>query len=209
MITTEINTDDLKTIVVRMPAIVKREMGDALDHVSLKFLKEFRASRLQGPPGVRGSSHGLFSRFTREFMIPTGKTGMGVAIFTKSKIAQMHEAGATIRGVPGHRIPVPLSARPELFKSDGQLRKRFKDLNALKNIVPIKFAGQWFLTKIRKRSREVTPLFVLKDQVVLKPRLGFYALWESMQGTIYDILAKRLLRGIKKEWSEGAVNFKV
>lgn len=209
MIKTEIDTSDLQQIVVRMPAIVKREVGDALDHVSLKFLKEFRATRLQGPPGVRGSSHGLFSRFTREFILPTANSSMGVAIFTKSKIARMHEAGATIRGVPGNRIPVPLSARTELFKQGGGLRKRFKDLNALKNIVPIKFGNQWFLTKVKKRSREVKPLFVLKDQVVLQARLGFYQLWQAMQGTIFEILAKRLTSGIKKEWSGGAVSFKV
>ena len=33
----------------------------------------------------------------------------------------------------------------------------------------------------KKRETEITPLYVLKSQVRLKPRLGFFKVWDSLE----------------------------
>lgn len=208
MIKTEINTSDLKAVLKTLPPVLKAEMADSLDHVSKKFLKEFRLRRLSGRPGIIGRPHGIFQRFQRIFTIPK-KEGLGVVIFSESKIAKLHETGGTVRAGGGDKIAVPLSSKEELFTSKGALRQRYRTRVGRANLVPIKFGQQTFLTRIMKRTREVRPLFVLKQSVTLEARLGFYETWDAMEGTIYQLLAQRLIRAVKKEWSQGEVRIHV
>ncbi len=209
MIKTEINTDDLKAVLRTLPPVLKAETADALDYVSKKFLKEFRLKRLSGRPGIIARPHGIFQQFQRIFTLPNSREGLGVVIFTESKIAKLHETGGTVRAGAGGKIAVPLSSKEELFTSSGSLRQKYRTREGRKNLVPIKFGTQTFLTRILKRTREVRPLFVLKGEVRLPARLGFYETWDEMQPTIFQILAQRVIRAVKKEWSEGEVRIHI
>lgn len=208
MIKAEINTNDLKAVLRSMPPVLKAEMADGLDHVSRKFLKEFRQRRLSGRPGLIGRPHGIFSRFHRN-PIDKGKEGAGMLIFSESKIAELHEKGGAVTAGSGEKIAAPLSARKELFTSQGALRQRYRTRTGRRSLRPIHFGQETFLARINRKTREVLPFFVLKRSVYLKPRLEFYKTWDSMRGTIFEILAKRLIRAVKKEWSEGEVRFRI
>lgn len=192
----------LKEAAGKLPRALKFSFGDALDHISRKFLKKFRAERLSGPFGTRivGRPRGIFSQFKRTFLVPSSTQSMGVEIRSDSKIAKLHEEGGTVTNPSGGKLAVPLRARQELFTSTGALRKKYKNVRAIKNIVPIRFNNQTFLTRVRKKSRDVLPLFVLKKQVKIPARLGFYQTWEDMEADAFSIVDRAVIRAAKEAW---------
>ncbi len=173
-LTVEINTKNLDRALRLFPKELKYEIADGMDHISRKFLKIFRQERLQGPPGIRGRPHGIFTHFSRASLVSQDIEGMGMVIFSDSKIARMHEEGAIVKNPGGGKLAVPLSARKELFTADGRLKQQYRKPRLLKNVVPIQLRGKTFLAKVKKKLREILPLFVLKNQVHIKPRLMFY-----------------------------------
>ncbi|MDP2942803.1 MAG: hypothetical protein Q8O36_04780, partial [Candidatus Omnitrophota bacterium] len=125
--------------------------------------------------------------------------GMGMTIFSDSKISRMHEEGATIKSSGGERLAAPLSARPEMFiggQYPGRLKKKYRDPRAMKNVIRIILKGKQFLVKVKRRSRELLPLFVLKNQIRIRPRLGFYKTWDDMQNERIIILNKSVKKAI-------------
>ena len=198
-LTIEINTKNLEKAIRLFPKELKMELGDGFDHISRKFLKIFKQTRLQGPPGVKARPHGIFTHFTRASLVSRDIEGMGMTIFSDSKISRMHEEGATIKSAGGERLAAPLSARPEMFiggQYPGRLKKRYRDPRAMKNVIRIILKGKQFLVKVKRRSRELLPLFVLKNQIRIRPRLGFYKTWDDMQNERIIILNKSVKKAI-------------
>ena len=198
-LTVEINTKNLEKAIRLFPKELKMELGDGFDHISRKFLKIFKQTRLQGPPGVKARSHGIFTHFTRASLVSRDIEGMGMTIFSDSKISRMHEEGATIKSSGGERLAAPLSARPEMFiggQYPGRLKKKYRDPRAMKNVIRIILKGKQFLVKVKRRSRELLPLFVLKNQIRIRPRLGFYKTWDDMQNERIIIINKSIKKAI-------------
>ena len=198
-LTVEINTKNLEKAIRLFPKELKMELGDGFDHISRKFLKTFKQTRLQGPPGVKARSHGIFTHFTRASLVSRDIEGMGMTIFSDSKISRMHEEGATIKSSGGERLAAPLSARPEMFiggQYPGRLKKKYRDPRAMKNVIRIILKGKQFLVKVKRRSRELLPLFVLKNQIRIRPRLGFYKTWDDMQNERIIIINKSIKKAI-------------
>jgi len=198
-VTLEINTKNLEKAIRLFPKELKVELGDGFDHISRKFLKIFKQTRLQGPPGVKARSHGIFTHFTRASLVSRDIEGMGMTIFSDSKISRMHEEGATIKSSGGERLATPLSARPEMFiggQYPGRLKKKYRDPRAMKNVIRIILKGKQFLAKVKRGSRELLPLFVLKNQIRIRPRLGFYKTWDDMQNERIIILNKSVKKAI-------------
>ncbi len=173
-LTVEINTQNLERAIRLFPKDLKYEIADGMDHISRKFLKVFKQTRLQGPPGIKGRPHGIFTHFSRASLVSQDIEGMGMVIFSDSKIARMHEEGATLKNPGGGKLAVPLSARRELFTSDGRLKKQYRQPRLIKNVIPIQIRGKTFLARVIKKARQILPLFVLKNSVRIKPRLMFY-----------------------------------
>ena len=98
MIKTQVDASRVLSALGKLPMAVRFQFGDALDHISLKFLKKFRDERLSGGEGVKARPGGLFRQFKRVFMIPSETQSMGVEIFTYSTIAKLHEEGGVMRG---------------------------------------------------------------------------------------------------------------
>lgn len=176
-----VDTKQFDKVVKFWPVKAKMELGDALDNISLKFLKEFKKQRLQGPPGIRGHPHGIFSTFKRTFLVSPTIDGMGLEVFSPSKVAAIHETGGVVRNSKGGRLAVPLSVRTEMFTQKGKLKKQFKDPRSLKNVFPVRINAKEFLVRRRRRETEILPLYVLKSSVRLKARLGFFQVWDSLQ----------------------------
>lgn len=197
-LTVEINTKNLDRALRLFPKDLKFEIADGMDHISRKFLKIFRQERLQGPPGIRGRPHGIFTHFSRASLVSQDIEGMGMVIFSDSKIARMHEEGATVKNQSGGKLAVPLSARKELFTSDGRLKKQYRQPRLLKNVVPIQLRGKTFLARVKKKLRQILPLFVLKNSVRIRPRLMFYKTWDDMQNERINILNKSVEKALSK-----------
>ena len=194
----EINTKNLERAIRLFPKELKYELGDGMDHISRKFLKIFRQTRLQGPPGIRAHPHGIFTYFQRASLVSQDIEGMGMVIFSDSKIARMHEEGATLKNPGGGKLAVPLSARKELFTSDGRLKRQYRRPRLLKNVIRIQLKGKTFLAKVKKKLREILPLFILKNQVKIKPRLMFYKTWDEIQNERIEILNKSIDKALSK-----------
>lgn len=197
-LTVEINTRNLERALRMFPKELKYEIADGMDHISRKFLKTFRQERLQGPPGIRGRPHGIFTHFSRASLLSQDIEGMGMVIFSDSKIARMHEEGATVKNPGGGKLAVPLSARKELFTADGRLKRQYRQPRLLKNVIPIQLKGKTFLAKVKKKLRQLLPLFVLKNSVRIRPRLMFYKTWDEMQNERIQILNKSIEKTLNK-----------
>ena len=197
-LTVEINTQNLERAIRLFPKDLKYEIADGMDHISRKFLKVFKQTRLQGPPGIKGRPHGIFTHFSRASLVSQDIEGMGMVIFSDSKIARMHEEGATVKNPGGGKLAVPLSARRELFTSNGRLKKQYRQPRLIKNVIPIQLRGKTFLARIIKKARQILPLFVLKNSVRIKPRLMFYQTWDDMQNERIIILNKSVEKALSK-----------
>jgi len=110
----------------------------------------------------------------------------------------MHEEGATVKNPGGGKLAVPLSARRELFTSDGRLKKQYRQPRLIKNVIPIQIRGKTFLARIIKKARQILPLFVLKNSVRIKPRLMFYQTWDDLQNERIIILNKSVEKALSK-----------
>lgn len=191
----EINTAKLDKALRLFPKQLKNELGDGMDHISRKFLSTFRKSRLQGPPGIKTRPHGIFTHFSRASLVSQDIEGMGMIIFSDSKIAKLHQEGGTVQPSSGGALAVPLSMRPEMFvggQYPGRVKKQYKEPKQRKDIIEIESNGKKFLAKVKKKSRDLLLLFVLKNKVRIRPRLGFYQTWDSMQNERIIILNKSI-----------------
>ena len=197
-LTVEINTRNLERAIRLFPKDLKYEIADGMDHISRKFLKVFKQTRLQGPPGIKGRPHGIFTHFSRASLVSQDIEGMGMVIFSDSKIARMHEEGATVKNPGGGKLAVPLSARRELFTSNGRLKKQYRQPRLIKNVIPIQLRGKTFLAKVIKKARQILPLFVLKNSVRIRPRLMFYQTWDDLQNERIIILNKSVEKALSK-----------
>lgn len=202
MFETKINLEDLEKAFTEMPRALRFHMNDGLLHVGSKFLKALKKTRLSGPPGLTGKRGGLITRF-KKFVRSEGKDGgLKLTIFTNSEAAALHEKGGTISAA-GLKLRVPLSnQKDKLMKKSGGYRKPYLETAKNQNIKPIPIRGKVFLAEVKKRKDEITPLFVLKDSIRIKPRLGFYDLWKHNERTYYDTLSKHLVRGVNEAWGE-------
>ncbi len=200
----KLNTKQLLRAFHLVPAQLEVELKDALDHAGRKFLKEFRRRRLQGPPGIKARSRGIFSHFHRNNVFFRGRQALDsyVEIYSDSKVAKLHEEGGTVKDPSGGKMSVPLSARKEMYTSTGALRKRYKDVRNLRNVIPKKINGKVFLVRVKKKDKSIKPLYVLKRSVKIKPKLGFYATFEAIAPELTRIFNKSFDKALDKAWKK-------
>ncbi len=209
MIKTQVDASRVLAVLGKLPMAVRFQFGDALDHISLKFLKKLRSERLSGGEGIKARPGGLFRRFKRVFLVPSNTQTMGVEIFTSSKIAKLHEEGGVMRGTGGLRLAVPISASAGTTEtSTGAIRRQFggtaynRDVRPKKNVMPVNVGGKTYLFRKRRKAGDVLPpLFVLKEEVRLKPRLGFYKTWKDMEPDAIRIVSSALTKAAKEATS--------
>jgi len=201
MVEVEFNTVKLEKAFRRTRVILREELEDGFDHIGRSFLSKFRKERLQGSPGIKSrGGHGIYSRFKRKKLVSSQTFyDMGVEIYANSKIAAMHETGAEITNTGGGRMAVPFSKeyKPEMYTASGRLRKRFAKPGQLKKIRLVKLKGKYFLAQYKKSSDEIKPIFVLKNKIVIRPRLGFFKTVDAHAGRRIQILNRAVTKAIK------------
>lgn len=207
---TQVDASKVLAALGKLPRAVRFQFGDALDHISLKFLKKFRTERLSGgSEGVKARSGGLYRRFKRVFLVPSNSQGMGVEIFTESKIAKLHEEGGVMRSEIGRRLTVPISRRSEETESStGAVKKKYggtsyiRDIKALQKRLKLRVitvGGKTFLFAPKREGEgQTAPLFVLQQNVRITPRLGFYKTWKDLEPEAIKIVNDALFKAAKE-----------
>ncbi len=133
VLTTEINTQRLDMALKLFPQRLKEELGDGMDHITRKFLGIFRQQRLQGPPGVRGRPHGIFTHFYRASLVSKDIEGMGMVVFSDSKVAKLQEEGGKVSNPGGGKLAVPFH-RGKRNLASGYLRQ-WQDRHYLRRVL--------------------------------------------------------------------------
>lgn len=225
MIDFKFNTKKLeklyKTIGEGSEKYLKPELADGLDHASRKFFKEFHARRLQGPPGVKAHPYGLFDYFwrspvgvnakrsfrakdrastTRAFLAAGNKyMNFGIEMHSSSKIAKHHEQGIPIASKSGGKlaVPMPPKIRPEMYDSRGRVKRRYQNPKRIGELEPVTTKGQTFLVK-KYRRKPSKFMYVLKNQIPIKARLGYSKLFDDLRPDFSSILDKSFLNGLRK-----------
>lgn len=199
MFTIKIDMRRVDLALVRAPAALKAELADGMDHIQRRFMKRLYQQRLSGPPGIKARPRGIFRWFKRKvsgvdlgasryqsetvasiIAAPGSVQDMVMEIYTKSPVAKMHEFGGTITAPPGRMFPIPLKNILYMFRQSGFLKEHYKLKNLRPKLRPLRLKGGLYLAQITK-EREVKPYYILKNKITMKPRLGFYKLWDSME----------------------------
>ncbi|MFA6216408.1 MAG: hypothetical protein WDL87_01980 [Candidatus Omnitrophota bacterium] len=211
-----INTTKVNRAMRLFPQELKFELADGMDHISRSFFKAFYKRRLSGPPGIRARPQGLFHWFKRRLegqrieisnrSMTTKRTGeilsgstsspldMSFEIYTASKAAGIHERGGTIS--PGGMMPIPLPSQGQMFRQSGHLKENYKLDNMGKKLQPIRIRNHIYLCRVNRARHTIKPLYILLNKVVIKPRLGFYNTWNSLQGDRITILNKSVNKAL-------------
>lgn len=195
-----VNTKNMERLFANAPRVFKRELANALDHISRKFLKKFYQERLSGAPGLLAKRGGIFHRFRR--VVITSKdeakfldihasqsetTGaiakatknpldMRVEIYTKSKVAGVYERGGGISA--GRKmLRVPLSD-----EAKGRTSK-----DPIQGLVALKTPKGIFLVQ-KIGNKKLIFHYILKHGVPITRRLGFMDTWSQMDAERMKIL---------------------
>ncbi|MDP3790338.1 MAG: hypothetical protein Q8R48_08070 [Candidatus Omnitrophota bacterium] len=210
MLNVEIDITKVQKALRIAPVQLRSELADTIDHTSRSFLKKFYRTRFKGPPGLTMGGRGnLFSKFRKRVIGSNQGTlsnrikantvigeivgsnisteDMGMEIFTNSEAAKIHEFGGTISG----RMIVPLPQSPAGERSDRRLLRSGK-------LIYLRIGGNQFLAKVDKKAHKARPAFIIKNSVRIRPRLGFYDTWGSMQNQTIERLNNAVQKALSK-----------
>jgi len=194
----KIDKEKLDRAIRIIPQALKFELGDAFDHIGRSFLGTFRKERLQGPPGVYGDGrYGLYGTFRRASLVSKTIEGMGLEIFSESKVSKRHEFGERV--LPAENalaVPIKSLSGDVMYTAGHRLKKQYKYPAQLKKTFVITSRGKSFLAKwMADRLRF---LYVFKPFVDIRERLEFYHTWDAMQGKIFTYINQGVDKALAK-----------
>lgn len=200
MLEVEIDSSKLQKALRVASTELRAEVADTIDHVSRTFFKNLYQKRFKGPPGLKMGGRGnLFSRFRKRVIGQEGtfkgrsSTGvvtaslsaseastedMGMEVYTESPVAKIHEFGGTISA---DNMPIP-----------------FPGKRLTQNLEVIKFGGRLFLARKKRGEKKSELVGILKNQIKIKPRLGFYMTWQDMQNQTIERFNSAISRALAK-----------
>lgn len=134
-------------------------------------------------------------------MVSSNLDDVGTELFFTSNVARILEGGAVLKDPKGGQLAIPLSKRPKMFTARKAVKKRYKQPSSFKNRAVIEIKGQRYLAVFRGKKHELTrdtPLYVLKNQVRIQPKLKYYDSWEKLKPDRKKILEKALKKTVEK-----------
>ncbi|MDD5566229.1 MAG: hypothetical protein PHG31_05010 [Candidatus Omnitrophica bacterium] len=187
------------------PGYLKVEILDALDHIRKGFFKALYVNTgLKDRRFIATKRVGI-GRQIRVYRNP-GKgdvLDMQLGIFTRSKIAALLERGGTVSAKSGAMaIPIGRALSPT-----GRLSKEYSVMeNYRRAYIPSKIkieglfmraiGGKMFLMK--KEGKRAEPLFILKNQIRIQPRLRLVNTWDRMEGYRMEVFNKSIGKALQK-----------
>lgn len=173
----KVETSALQGYGGRLQAELDRRLPIAVRDAGNLFVGRLQQERLTGQ-GVAVRT-GALRRSFQVIVAGTAATGVVGLVVTTSKYFAAHEYGVTIRPVSAKYLAIPLDAAktpagvpryPSPLRSS--LPEAFPDGVFVRNLV-----------LFGKKGKKAIPLFVLRKQVVLQPRIGMAALWQSFSAS--------------------------
>lgn len=188
----------IKTAMQRMPQVFLYEFRETLNQIGENFIADLSAKRFRGRPALKRPTGDLARSFTR-VVNGTSLNNLSLRISSGSKYAATQEFGATIVAKKKF-LTVPIG---ESLTPGGAFRGMpLKDIpNEEKELRKTKRG--WLV--LRKRGKSLSPIFALVKSVVIPPRLGFIALWDSPanRARIQRKLGETLSRATRKALANG------
>lgn len=191
-----INIDALLRAMAEAPDLaatyLKQEMGRSANRVRRRFI----AQRMSGPPGITG---GAWRR--QKWHVRTKAEGRELvdlaALVDISRFLAIHETGGVItahnKGADMLRLPIG-ERRGIAFR--GVRFEREPGTGYLKGLIFIRRPGKAPLLAEKHADGSLTPRYVLKGRVTIKPRLGFrqtiQAEWPQEYPKLRDTLGRAM-----------------
>lgn len=168
--------------LARADAGLRREMRNFMEAVSTALARRHSTpwpggtSQPGAVPGTLSRRSGGLQRRLRTSATVSGSIGSELrGIFRGSEIMAVHEFGATIRARHARYLTVPL---PAALNPDGTPRRqRARDWD--NTFVAKSRAGNLIIFQRRSGEETPTPLYVLKKEVYIPPRLGVRATFDA------------------------------
>lgn len=177
--------DEFRAAMEKAPKRLFHEVSTRLVRRGREFIQRiFPRARLRGDPGL----HNRTGRLRGSFNITSEGKDLNtwqMAEFTTSPYAKIHEHGGQIRPRSAKYLAVPLpAARTKGGDTRGGPRSFANTFFAKSK------AGNLILFQNQGKGKKPLPLFVMKKQVTLKPRLGFFEEWTAHQKKRIEDIAK-------------------
>lgn len=200
-------TTSLSGALARAPREVTEEFGKGFRTIGSRFVRTMTRERLRksGTPTYGDSRPGVFLRSGSlasgllrkvEGQGSINRLTLRVGWFDPklARIASTQEFGGTIRPTRSKYLTIPL---PAAMTPSGVLRRPARQWQ--NTFFFRSKAGNLILARSLGKGA-LEPLFVLKREVTLKPRLGFQDLWDSerFRSERFDILRESIDRGLSR-----------
>lgn len=184
----------------RMPRVARDELRNFLDSVRLAMQNRHSRQYTEGYRGPEGPRAGRLQRrsgkLTKNIRVKVkGVTFQGlqgeIGVRGKAGVyAPVHEFGAVIKPKRAQYLVIPLSAA---LNAQGVPKKRSP--RSWKNtFIARSKKGNLLIFQRRRGARKPVPLYVLKKQVRIPPRLGLGATLERGVPVFQDVLMDKLLK---------------
>jgi len=164
----------------------RREFGGLLGD----FDARMQLKRLRGRPGVFVRTGGLRNSFNH--VVRGGSLGNLVGRYYTNKIyAPVQERGARISPRRARYLTIPLEAAKT---QAGVARGRARDFS---DTFIIRSKGGNLFIMQRRPGQKAVPLFLLRKQVRIPPRLGLVAEWRAFRPKVVQGLRQATRRALK------------
>jgi len=183
----ELNAEKLTHMVKKYPVALAKALRSPMLKAVYWFKNKHEIARLSGPPGLQRRSGDLIDSF-----VP-GVTPMGVGLndlaswlATRSKYAQTHEEGGTVRSKrPGGYLTIPISTEygGRALEPRGSVKSKYLDLRSVPNMF-VQRSKKGNLILFEKVGTGIVPMFVLKKSVDIPPRLRFFEMFRRWGGVL-------------------------
>ncbi len=193
----KINTKRLEKALKTSPEELNRVMPGVAFDIGKRFRGTFRAKRLRGPPGVRGTRQGLLKDSAFNIDVSGSNfSQLRLKVSSRSPIAFLHEKGGITPGKKGGSLAVPFSslskaerksARQLLRQSSRVLQARSAGFDLVTNKGSKLKSLELFVTKgkggtallVQRVGKRLRVLFHLQRRVRNRPLLGFFDTWNE------------------------------
>lgn len=194
-----------------LPERFARRLTSALRRVGLEFLERLKLERFGGRPALQRRTGEMSRSFDLE-ILGSRLSDLVLRVFSRSKQAKIQEYGGTVRPVNAAWLAIPLDAAktaagvarggPRDFKNTFFATSKNGNLILFQRLGKDKAGRQKRRTFQRtpggaKEKSEIVPLFAMKKEVTIPPRLGMRELWRRMAPERNAIL-KQAMSGLKK-----------
>lgn len=183
------------TRLVSLPQRTYRAVFKAFRDIGLQFLRRFKTENLAGRPGLNKRTGELAKSFQMSLEGSVLQTTR-LKIFSHAPQARLQEYGGTVRPVNAQYLAIPLPAamtRAGVARgSPRDFQNTFFAVSKAGNLILFQSLGKNAKTGKRKFKKyvnadgikeksNIVPLFVMKKEVYVPPRLGMRALWQDMK----------------------------